>query len=298
MSAARIDTAGRVTVLDGRAEPDETVTEQDVQDAPKLAKLLARLLQNVASLRRTFSPRRIAYEVAAGSAGALTQLAHNFVGRVRWHVSGWQTTATPTVENGLNHGSAWIRRALFGPGTLASVAGDFTVGARWRATSACLVSGARFLWVSAGGAKSVKVTLWRDSSAAVLGTATVSVNATGVYVARFATPFLVTGADLSVDLTIGFYETGAGFFSRTGVDAVFATYLPLTLPGLELHSVALFLASDARPTSTSVSGNFWIEPLIEPAFPQLIESTATDSSTLALTSYAPGTAIVHVEEAG
>lgn len=103
MSAAKVDSVGKVTNLDGRAETDEVVTEADVQDAKKLSRLLVRLLSTVATLRRQFAPRRIDFEdVPCFTLGTQIALQHNFNGRVRWWVVGWQSGG----------GSAYILREL------------------------------------------------------------------------------------------------------------------------------------------------------------------------------------------
>lgn len=95
MSAVRISSAAKVSTLDGRAQPDEVVTEADVQEPPKLARLLARLLKDTTALKRAFAPRRIDFEdVAVSTAGATVSLQHNFAGRVRWYLVGWSSTGT------------------------------------------------------------------------------------------------------------------------------------------------------------------------------------------------------------
>lgn len=95
MSASKIDVAGKVTILDGRAEPDEVITEADVKDAPKLARVIGRMLATLATLRRAWAPRRIDFEdIPVGSIGATVQpLEHGFKGRVRWWVVGWQNSS-------------------------------------------------------------------------------------------------------------------------------------------------------------------------------------------------------------
>jgi len=91
MSAARIDSASKVTILDGKVAPNEVVTEADVQEPAKLTRLLTRLLRDVAELKRLFVPKRIDFEdVLVGSAAATTTLQHNMGGRVRWWVVDWQ----------------------------------------------------------------------------------------------------------------------------------------------------------------------------------------------------------------
>lgn len=95
MSAAKVAADGKVTALDGRAEPDEVVTEADVQQPAKLARLLARLLAAVATLRRPFVPRRIDFEdVTVSTSGAAVSLEHGFKGRVRWWVCDWDSAAS------------------------------------------------------------------------------------------------------------------------------------------------------------------------------------------------------------
>ncbi len=51
MSTAIINPDGAVRQLDGKRSPDEVVTEKDVQEPAKLARLLGTSLQNVATLR-------------------------------------------------------------------------------------------------------------------------------------------------------------------------------------------------------------------------------------------------------
>ncbi len=95
MSAARIEADGRVKILDGKAEPDAVVTESDAKDPAKLARLLARLLKDIATVRRRFTAKRIDFEdVAVSTAGATVSLQHNLNGRVRWWLAGWQSSGT------------------------------------------------------------------------------------------------------------------------------------------------------------------------------------------------------------
>lgn len=93
--AARVDNAGKVTQLGPKPAPDETVTVEDVQDPAKLAKLATRILASLAALRLTWVPRRIDFEdVAVSTSGATVTLQHNFNGRVRWWLVGWQSSGT------------------------------------------------------------------------------------------------------------------------------------------------------------------------------------------------------------
>ncbi len=95
MSAAKIDSAGNVTQLDGRLQPPEVFNDQDAQDPVKLARVVARLLAENTELRRRFNADRLDFEdVAVSTAGASVTLQHNFAGRVRWYLVGWQSSGT------------------------------------------------------------------------------------------------------------------------------------------------------------------------------------------------------------
>lgn len=97
--SARIDTTtGKVTPLDGRAEADEVVTEDDVQEPAKLARLLCRILKTLAELRRRFAPRRIDFhDVTTPGSGGTISLQHNFGGRVVWWIIDYQIITTVTA---------------------------------------------------------------------------------------------------------------------------------------------------------------------------------------------------------
>jgi hypothetical protein len=89
---ARIDRAGKVHQLDRPAEPDELVTEEDVKDAPKLARILVRILKDIATIKRRFWPRRTDFEDREVTSGDTLRLPHNFNARVRWWVVDWIPT--------------------------------------------------------------------------------------------------------------------------------------------------------------------------------------------------------------
>lgn len=86
---AAIEQDGTVRPLDARTAPDEVLTEQDVQDAPKLAKLLTRIRKDIATLGRRFAPRRIDYEDVEVSSSKAVMLHHGFGGRVRYWLADW-----------------------------------------------------------------------------------------------------------------------------------------------------------------------------------------------------------------
>lgn len=93
--SANIDAAGEVKQLDGRVEADEVVTEADVQVPLKLSKLLIRVLREIATLRRRWSPRRIDFEgVDLDATGTKRfRLPHKFNGRVRYWPVEWAGAA-------------------------------------------------------------------------------------------------------------------------------------------------------------------------------------------------------------
>lgn len=95
--AARIDRTGRVHQIDRPAEPDELVTEEDVKEPSKLARVLLRLLKDVAALKRRYWPRRLDFEDVAIDSNVPVRLAHNFRARVRWWVVDWQPTTPGDV---------------------------------------------------------------------------------------------------------------------------------------------------------------------------------------------------------
>lgn len=91
MSAAAVDSNGKVRQLDAKAQADIVVTAEDVQDAPKLARMVQALANHVAALERAWKPRRIDFEDVVCAAGGVTiELPHHFGGRVRWWVVDWQ----------------------------------------------------------------------------------------------------------------------------------------------------------------------------------------------------------------
>lgn len=81
--------------LDAKPQPDEIVSEQDVADAPKLSRLLTRILRELVAIRRQWVPRSITFtNVPLDNTGtALFRLTHRFRGAVNWYVVGWRDAA-------------------------------------------------------------------------------------------------------------------------------------------------------------------------------------------------------------
>lgn len=93
--SANLPRSGPPRQLDKPKEPDRIVTEQEVTDAPRLVRLLARLLRDVAALQRRWAPDRLDFEDIEVDATGVTQirLTHNFRARVRWWCVGWAGAA-------------------------------------------------------------------------------------------------------------------------------------------------------------------------------------------------------------
>lgn len=86
-AAARVASTGEIKQLGTKPTPDEVITEEDVKDTSKVAKLFVRILREIADLKRRWAPRRIDfYDLAVGNTGAVLRLQHNFNGRVAWWV--------------------------------------------------------------------------------------------------------------------------------------------------------------------------------------------------------------------
>ena len=101
--SANIGSNDVVRQLDAKPEPDEQVTEEQVQEPPRLARLLMSLLRDVATLKRRWAPRRIDFEDRAvdGSGATKYRFTHGFGGRVRYWAVEWvgdPLTGGPCLE--------------------------------------------------------------------------------------------------------------------------------------------------------------------------------------------------------
>lgn len=122
VGSAVVTSDGKVTQLDGRASAAEALTEADVQDTSKLTRLLARILAELAALRRRFSPRRVDFEdVVVLDTGVAIQLQHSFGARARWWVIGWQCPTNVTWilrEDKVNTTTATLVLLSYAAGTV------------------------------------------------------------------------------------------------------------------------------------------------------------------------------------
>lgn len=82
---------GPVRRLDRASEPDERVTVDDLKSPDYLARLLMRILRELADLRRRWWPKRIDVEDrdVDGTGSTKYRFPHGFGGRVRWWVVDW-----------------------------------------------------------------------------------------------------------------------------------------------------------------------------------------------------------------
>lgn len=94
--SARIDSTGRAFQLDSRADVDEQITEADAENPARVARLLTRILKDVASLKRRWIPRRIDFEdIAVDNTGTTKyRFSHRFGARVRWWAVDWQSASS------------------------------------------------------------------------------------------------------------------------------------------------------------------------------------------------------------
>jgi len=129
----------------------------------------------------------------------------------------------------------------------------------------------------AGGATSLKVSLWRSTDSVRVATVTIAVSGAGVWTATFGSAFpLVAG----IPYVITVWDTSAGNYTSfnittsgsgplgnvlppvsSGVNAVAGQYVEYCpYPSLSVYSN--YAAGDAVPSSDSVSLGFPIEPTV------------------------------------
>lgn len=100
MSSAIVPRHGVPRRLDRPQEPDEQVTEEQVEDSKRLSRLLMRLLREVAILRREWRPSRVDFQDAIVDATGTTKyrFPHGLGSRVRWWVTDWTGAAGPQLS--------------------------------------------------------------------------------------------------------------------------------------------------------------------------------------------------------
>lgn len=91
---------GKARQLDQLAQPDEQVTEEQVQDPRRLSRLLMSLVRDVARAKRRWWPRFVEHEDRTVDATGTTlhRFAHRLDSRVRWWPVDWTgATAGPRL---------------------------------------------------------------------------------------------------------------------------------------------------------------------------------------------------------
>lgn len=87
-----VNSAGVITRLGIRRQPDRTTTTADVQDPEKLARAVQALEKATATASTAKSVDF--QDVAVSPAGALVSLPHGFGTRVRWWLVDWESSGT------------------------------------------------------------------------------------------------------------------------------------------------------------------------------------------------------------
>lgn len=101
MPAAIITAAGKVVQLDARAQPDQQITEREVQDPATLAQLLTSMLADLTAARRAWQPRVLYFRDVVVDATGTTKypFPHRFAGRVNYEVAAWSGAAAPNLRS-------------------------------------------------------------------------------------------------------------------------------------------------------------------------------------------------------
>lgn len=98
--SAIVPIRGEIRQLDRRAEPDEQVQADDIAEAPRLVRLLMRILRDLAALKRRWWPQFIDFEdiTVLGDGTTPYGLPHSFGTRVRYWPVDWVGAAAPCLR--------------------------------------------------------------------------------------------------------------------------------------------------------------------------------------------------------
>ncbi len=101
--SANIPLNGPVVQLDGRVEPDESVSPEDMKDANRVSRLLARILRDLAQIARLWRPRRLDFEgrTYLGDGTTVYRLEHRFGGSVRITAVNWDSSGAGAFDYSL-----------------------------------------------------------------------------------------------------------------------------------------------------------------------------------------------------
>ena len=158
-----------------------------------------------------------------------------------------------------------VNRFMGNANTTSLNFGNFTTGCRFQVKTATTVNGVRFYWPGEPNQQSrtVRCSIWRDSTSVRLATVDLTVTTKGVYVARFATPLALSGGNVNADLIVGCWVTAGDLYMK--VDDIYLTggMLPMVYEDVLLKENKLFTAGDVKPASVAGSERY---TLMEPFF--------------------------------
>lgn len=182
-------------------------------------------------------------------------------------------TQGDTIEQGVVERAKSVGTWTF----LGTAAPGQTNGCRWTLKNRRAIVGVRFIWRTNGAAYAMTAKLWDDASGNVLASATVSVNATGIYEARFATPITANLVGKNVTTSVWnaaamSYTTDTTWKGLVGLD---------TGPDLTLLNHGLYVTNDARPTSNAGAGvAYVVEPILAaaPSFAEHADQSGLDAN--------------------
>jgi hypothetical protein len=98
MSHSVILPTGSVRQLDRRAEPDEQITQAEVESSEKLSRRLTDMKRVEARLERAWNPRTIDFRDVPVTSGTPVRFEHGFGGRVNWWSVDWQAAGAPNFR--------------------------------------------------------------------------------------------------------------------------------------------------------------------------------------------------------
>lgn len=146
--------------------------------------------------------------------------------------------------------TGYLRPGLYSNPT--SLAGNFTIGMRFRMTTAQIITGVQFFVPSALNGKNFKCQLWDDAGTS-LKNVTVTGATTGTNTGTFASSQAVTAGTI---YRVSVYETtGGNYMSDALLPANFATLYMI------IGSQKLFSAGDANPNSDGGSERYPLNPV-------------------------------------
>ena len=99
--AAVVSAMGKLRSLVVTKEPDRELTSDDVQEPKTLARMLMRIVRDVAQLERRPCPRRLDFEDIEVNGDGITvyDFPHGFGTRVRWWVTDCEVTDGTLVRD-------------------------------------------------------------------------------------------------------------------------------------------------------------------------------------------------------